>query len=264
MTKNSVFYFTSILFLQCIAAVSSHACVLSLRVNEFRPFIYKQESQLHTHWKGLDIEMAAALLSEAGCDFKPIEVPWVRGINMLESGDVDIMMNLSRTAQRKRFAHFIGPYRYESIHLITPEGTEINYQSLRDFYRLPGKVALQSGIYYGDEFNELYQSDPGFKARFLIVTSLIENQRIAMMNRGRISGFLELKLHALYQKKENPMFEYTQMAATPVNTTPTYFAFSKLSVNQTQMDKLTQAYQRLLSQKKLAQIEAKYLHALEN
>ncbi len=82
-----------------------------IRVTNIPPLYFQNESD---QWTGLTVDLANVLLNEAGCkaDFEAIS--WARSLNLIKTGGIDMMMNLSKTDYRKKFIHFIGPQSNET------------------------------------------------------------------------------------------------------------------------------------------------------
>ncbi len=81
---------------------------IKLRVIEFPPFYYQDENG---QWTGLEVELAEALLKEAGLKPEYVPLPWSRALKSMEVGEAELMMNLVKTPEREEYMHFIGPER---------------------------------------------------------------------------------------------------------------------------------------------------------
>ena len=76
--------------------------------------------------------------------------------------------------------------------------------------------------------------------------------------KGRIDGFFAEKLYLQYRLRSNPDYAMVELHPLVISSAPVYFAFSKLSVNEALLHRLTKAYQQLAKTSKLKQIEAQY------
>jgi polar amino acid transport system substrate-binding protein len=67
---------------------------------------------------GLDVELAQAIFREAGCTlYIGDAIPTVRRLLLFKQGKFDLMLAASITPERRAFAHFSTPYRFESVGL---------------------------------------------------------------------------------------------------------------------------------------------------
>lgn len=67
---------------------------------------------------GLDIELAKAIVSEAGCELVISDImPTVRRMMMFQRGSFDLMLAASDIPERRGFARFTIPYRHETVGL---------------------------------------------------------------------------------------------------------------------------------------------------
>ncbi len=57
-------------------------------------------------WSGVDMDLTKALLDEAQCNFTVLEVSWARALIMLNSGDIDLVLNVSKTIERGRLLFY--------------------------------------------------------------------------------------------------------------------------------------------------------------
>lgn len=234
-----ILFALAILLVAVVLPVSGDECVLKSRVSDFPPQYYKSE---FGEWHGMGVELTRVLVDESGCQVKFVEGPWFRSLLEMRSGDLDIMMNLSITEERKEFMHFIGPMRDETILLATKGESNFEYQKLDDFLKLKKPVGILKGAYYGQAFQERFDADPVFKSQF---SQIAKNElMMQMLNRGRLSGLLEDKYSLIWMKRNlKPSAEF-QFHSVPVNQDWVYFGLSKKSVSNKLLARLRDAYQR--------------------
>ena len=242
-----------VVFISSAVLAKSQECEIIVRFEN-----YSAQSQLDAdmRWYGLDVDFAKLLLDEAQCRYRFISLPWGRALKMLEEGDIDLMLSVSKTAQRMRFAYFIGPQRQENIVFATHAEHPFYVNSIEGLFSLTKPVAIQRGAYYGPDFEARMKLETDSEEKFIYVP---DNQlKLNLLRHGRISGFLEEKYNIIYQTEHNPDFVAIDMAPLIVNTEPVYFALSKQSVDKPTIAKLTQAYERLKRKGKFEEILKKY------
>lgn len=229
------------------------ACHLEVPFDLYPPQSYIDKNE---QWQGMNVELAKALLDEAGCQYRFFALPWGRAIEKLEKGEVDMMLSVSMLPARKKHFYFIGPQRYENIVLISLASDPITDRKLSDLSQLGKPIAVQPGAYYGEKFAKMQASDDPNNKHFI---SIPNNEiKLALLRKGRISGFIEEKLNVFYQIKHNPAFKDIVVYPLVLHTNPVYIALSRASMNPQQQTKIHQAYTRLLERKVLAKILGKY------
>ena len=119
-----------------LAAPPACACSkpISLITEEWPPYAFSADGAGQT---GLDIELTEAILREAGCTLvtEPY-VPAVRRLMMFQRGETDLLLAASDTPERRRFARFSSPYRFESIGLFTLASNFERYRDIAGFGEL--------------------------------------------------------------------------------------------------------------------------------
>lgn len=207
-------------------------------------------------WHGLDVDFAKALLEEANCSYRFVSLPWGRSIKMLETGEIGMMLSMSPTKQRERFAYFIGPQRNETIVLVTYKSRPYILKSYQDLLTLPAPIAIHRDAVYGPKVDALLKNTLNIEERFTVITN--NKLRISMLKHGRISGFFAEKYNMLYQSENNP--DYMQVEINPfvINREPVYIALSKQSVSPKTKARLEQALERLKQTGKIRAILKKY------
>jgi len=153
-----------IILIFCFTSLNAFAdCQLRVRVTDYKPQYYQNEQG---KWRGMAVELAEVLLKEAKC--KPVyEIsPWKRSLLLLKEGNLDMMMNLSITDERKKYLNFIGPQRDETILIAVRKEFNFEINSLEDIKKLPGRIGIQIGSSFGKAFDSKYKSDPDFAKKF--------------------------------------------------------------------------------------------------
>jgi len=243
-----------ILLLVTILLISSYAnsCTITVRLEQFTSQAVKLNNN---QWQGLDIELIAALLDEVNCTFEIIELPWARAIAMLKTGELDMMLNMSKTAEREAQFQFIGPVNEELIVLATLRDKPVVMNSFKDILKLEKPIALQRGAYYGQEIADLLAQEK-YKDKFIQVIG--NKTKIELLKMGRISGFFEAKQNILFSVKSDEDFKNVWYHPFVIHHNYVYYAFSKTSVSGELLEKLRLAHKRLIAKKTLSKIHQIY------
>ena len=175
-----------------VFAGNAFPCELKVRVpmgNAYPPFF---EQDQNGRWSGLSIEIAEALLKEAGCQPVYKSLPFPRSLDYLKKGKIDMMLNLTATDERKAFTHFIGPQLDETVVLVIRKDSTFNIGSLDDFKKLPKSIGVERGKVYGNAFEKKRSTDAAFREKLEEVTEvdLLESMlAITLYSRLRSSQF---------------------------------------------------------------------------
>ncbi|MEW5721985.1 MAG: transporter substrate-binding domain-containing protein [Thermodesulfobacteriota bacterium] len=217
--------------------------VIRVRVTHFPPQYFQDQAG---EWTGLDVELARALVVEAGYTPRFISRPWSRALKEMESGELHLMMNLSQTTERSVYLDWIGPERTGELALIVRKGDEnLPVHGIDDLPRVAAargkKFGVQADIYYSDEFMEKLK-DPAFAAHFETVSKADNN--LMMTVSGRILGFFEDRDSLSYRIAHDP--QYRDLAVHPfvISSEDVYFGVSK-KVPPGVLPRLREAFKRL-------------------
>jgi len=239
-------------FILYLLTVPIFACELTVRYEHYSPKKVSDKMQ----WYGMDVDFAKVLLDKAGCKYRFVDMAWGRALDLLEKGQVDMMLGVSDTQRRKQFAHFIGPHRQETIVLATLASEAFFIEKLDELKKLPKPIAIQRGAYYGDDFEALFESDPYSDIHFVSIPN--NDVKLYLLRNKRISGFLEEKSNILYQSKHNPEFKDIVVNPFVIHTNPVYFALSQKTVNEALVEKLEAAFISLQKEQAFEAILKKY------
>jgi len=232
----------------------AQACQLSVRLYPYQPLSYKTSEH---KWQGLNIEFINELLPKVHCSAKYVEIPFARSIKMLREGQVDVMLNVSKTTEREKHFHLIGPMRFETILLVTDQTVNTKISSLEDILKMKGKIGLRRGTYIGKNFEQLMNNEPRFSNKIITISDTA--QMIAMFKKRQIVGFFEEELHFHYQKINNSDYKELDIQPVKVATEPVYIAFSQKSVTPNLLAQLEKANRQLINDGTYRQIITHYL-----
>lgn len=138
---------------------------------------------------GLDFDIFNAIVKDAGLTVTFTELPWKRHVHYIKTGQMDVAMGSSYTAERADFAYFSLPYRKEQVNLFVKNKDikNIKITSLSGLIGSRYMIGIESGYYYGEEFQTLFQN-PKFQDHISEVIDLEEN--IKLLINGHLDGIL--------------------------------------------------------------------------
>ena len=240
-----------LIFLSLIT-FSAYSCQLDIRLQHYSPESHKNKSN---NWFGIDIDLTEALLNEVQCSFNILEIPWARALLMLASGDIDLLINVSKTQEREPIYYFIGPIRNEEIVFATYKHLNYNLTEIDDILRLDKPIAIQRNAYYGDALQRIINNKK-YNELFVHVPS--NEIKLKLLKHGRISGFLEAKRNIIHGINNDKIFKGVWFPALIFHKNPVYFALSKKSINEALKQRISAGFERLVIQGKIKEIVLKH------
>lgn len=246
-----------ILLFFCSSLFAEKKSVLRIGWEESPPYQYRDSSLL----TGLDIEIPRNVLEQSGI-FVPqfVAAPWKRQLFWIESGELDIILGASITEERKKFAHFSIPYRFETVALYVRASAvdSFHIESIADLPKSAMKtIGIFSGSYYGEQFNVQLQ-DSLFAQRVEPVFSDMQNLRKLEM--GRIDGFLMDPLLAdKVLKKHSLDTAIVRHPMKEIEVSTIHFMYSKKSVSLQVVQKLDSSITLLLENGSIDSLISKFL-----
>ncbi len=218
------------------------ACELIIRITEkpYPPFFIIDNNGKPG---GLSIEIAEALLNEAGCKpvYKPL--PWKRALAQLRSGEIHLMLNMTPTEERKEFVNFIGPQLDETVVLVIRKDSGLNITCLDDIKKFPKALGTELGKVYGETFERKKATDEQFAKKIEMTANMESNEN--KLNTERISGFLGYGYNVYYKIKNDPLYANFTVHPLIIRQDWVYFGFSKMSVSTEMLQRFQMAYSHI-------------------
>ncbi len=237
----------------CLIPLFSYAaCNLSVRVTHYQPQYYQDSKG---EWQGLAVDITRALFKQAKCDITFVDVPWKRALFLLQKGGLDLLLNMTITAPREKYTHFIGPMLDETQVLIVAKDSQFQIEKLDDIKLLTRRIGIDRGVFYGPEFEEKMNTDSSFSDKFEFADN---SSNLAKLSAGRVSGILGNKYTAAY--RINNVFAKGRFKLHPfnINQTFVYLGFSKQSVSKSMLVRFQNAYDVISKNGVLLKVQQKY------
>ena len=235
-------------------AVQSQACQLSMALEQWPPYIFTSAQGAPS---GLDMELAQAILKEAGCTLRLLpELPTARRQRLFEQGGIDLLLAASITPERRRRARFSIAYRHESVGLYTRTSLLPQYQDLTSLDALLKRklplLAPKVG-WYGPNYARL---QPALTAAGQLSTFISFQQGLRMLDAGRADLIMGDRAALRHEAREQGV------AISPlplvVVRAPVHLMLNKSSTSQGDLERINAAIVRLERQGALAHIRNRY------
>lgn len=115
----------------CLPGTAARACSLKMAPEAWPPYIFVNgQGKL----SGLDVELALAVMKEAGCTLQlATELPSLRRQLLFRQGQIDLMLAASDTPERRAYARFSTSYRNETVGLFSSPENAARFRSLTTF-----------------------------------------------------------------------------------------------------------------------------------
>lgn len=244
----------TLLLLCLIINFTSQAKTLQVGWELWYPYQYRNSEQA---LRGVDFEIFNTILAKVGYTTEYTELPWKRHLHYLKTGEMDVAMGASLSEERLRYAMFTQAYRQETVKLFVKNGhaDELVLTSLADLATSKFMIGIESGYYYGDEYQELMKTTE-FQEHIIEVVDLEEN--VTLLLAGHIDGFLvDPATIKAFANKYRMKGEFEQH---PLNIyqSDIHLMFSKKSVNPAVVNAIDQAITELKKSGELNQIISKW------
>ena len=228
-------------------------CEMTVRTYPSAPLAILHEDK---SWSGIDIDYSKALIDAIGCEYRFVAVPWARALQLLKTGDIDMMVNVTKSKAREQDYYFIGPQRHETIRLVSRVGAFDLIETWQQFATLDATLMRQKGSLFDNHFEKALRSNFRLKARLVelrsneIIMGLIKKRRID----GVFAEQLVLK-HRIKHDKTIPPLEIHPLVMSSI---PVYYAFSKKNFTEQQFAQFKQAFEQLQQSDKFKRLSELY------
>jgi polar amino acid transport system substrate-binding protein len=206
--------------------LSKTPCELTFGWDLVKPYQYIDQSNQVV---GLQIDLIRAIFNEMGCQLKLRQGEWSELLQLLKTGQIDFMADMTIIQKRKVFGIFSDVYRKETFSLYVRESDVEKYQgqSFTQLIKKGFRLGLTEGYVYNDEI-ELLRKTPNLKSQFSYQSANLKNYR--RLIEGEIDGLLEDSLVAGYTMRNAHYSVQMERLENEVYSGDIAFLFSKQSV----------------------------------
>ncbi|MCP3940562.1 MAG: amino acid ABC transporter substrate-binding protein [Desulfobacteraceae bacterium] len=238
MKKLFLFYLIISIF-----SVSYANDEINIRVSNFPPQYFKDSNG---KWTGLDVELARAIVLQAGLKPVFVDMSWQAALIRLRHGQIQILTNVNRTPERENKYRWIGPERQTNMALIVKmEHSNVPIKDIDDLIIIASqqnkKFGIEKGVFYSKEFNDRLKTDE-FNKYFEIINKT--NLNFEKLRLGRILGFFEDKVSLSYKIRHDPEFSDLVLHGFQLHGEPVYFAITP-KISDVLFERLENAFLKL-------------------
>ena len=210
---------------------------------------------------GTDVEILNEALATIGCKAtikNTKEVSWKRNLSLLSIGDIDIVLQASRSSQREGYAFFSSPYRSEYVAIFVREedlsNNKFPIKDINDISKYSFKLAVGLGNIYGNKIDSLINK-LGSNAK---KEKKVENSR-RMLKTKLIDGYLAYIPTEPLELKAKGIEDNIKILPNSIEETgEIYFMLSKDSTNQNLVELINNGIQKIKSNGVYKNIISKY------
>lgn len=240
--KNLIIIISALIFL---SSTQLFAKKFTVGIDNWTPFVYFENNKP----KGLTIDMFKKLAKELNYDIDFKYIPWSRALNMIKSGEIDAMGNLSFSKKRAEFIEYAKPpfYTLKTRFYILPD-SNIKINKHEDLYNYQFIVG-QDYVYYPEFDNDTKIQKESVLDRISNEKTVDASEimiRMLMKKRVKIlisaNAIMDHTIKKLSLEKSVKKIDYI-----PLNNDFQYIGISKKSPFIKDMDKINEAMKKLLN-----------------
>ncbi|HEX8610092.1 MAG TPA: transporter substrate-binding domain-containing protein [Telluria sp.] len=239
-----------------LAPAQALACSRPLNMvsEEWPPYSFTNEENVQT---GLDMDMAKAILKEAGCVLVTAPpLPTVRRALLFERGEFDLMLAATDTPERRRFARFSNPYRHETVALFALARDYARYAGVNDMPTVArGKAALLAPRvgWYGRQFAH---AAPSLRAEGRLFDFGSLEQGMRMLGAGRAPLIMGDRAAVMYEAQRQKLV--LRQLPFVLHQAPVHLMLSRASTTDGDLARINAAIARLEKNGTLQALRGRY------
>lgn len=234
--------------------VTPKSCELIMGWEPWAPYHYQEYGE---NVKGLDIEMMGMITAETGCKISFQKGDWKELLQLLKSGEIDILTGASINEKRKKYAVFSDGYRTESFQLYVRAGEATKFQgyNMKELVKNGFRLGLTMDYIYNDEVNSLQDNPENADKIIAVSTGLINYSKLS---EGEIDGFLEDPVVGSSSIRRQGLEDQIELHSYIINTGDVHVMFSQASVSEQTIRSFNQALAKIRSDGRHKTLMEKY------
>jgi len=230
--------------------------VVSRSALNMPPYSYMNEQNQLT---GYRVEFMQQLFGRLGCKLEILtDSPWKRSLMLLESGEIDVLMNASKSTERERYAWFSTAYEDEkvAVFVAVTQRDHLQLKQLEDIGAKGYSVGIIRGNYYGPQFAALLEQ-PKFKKH--VIEAIDKPSLYQFVLRGRVQMYLDYFPNGLLALRDEELDQQiVRYPMTPITIGQVHFMLSRQSVSVSFVRQLDLVLAEMLRDGSVRKLQQKY------
>jgi polar amino acid transport system substrate-binding protein len=207
-----------------------------------------------TGWQGMDVDVLEEMSKGSDLQLKVVAMPFKRAMAEVAKGEIDLVANLTKNAERSEDMYWIGPVRNTEVVLVVlkkNQGPAINSfaQLVALLEANHQQIGHVIGVSYSPFLDDNIENNPRLHGQ--IWNSATRGQIVEMLHKDRIFGFFQDEFEAsslIAASGNDPANPYSGFVIRRSNIdnsiSGAYFGVSK-HLEQDKLDKLKQGFYRM-------------------
>lgn len=230
--------------------------VVSRSASNMPPYTYFNEQQ---QLVGYRVEFIQQLFTRLNCELEILtDSPWKRSLILLGNGEIDVLMNASKSAEREGYAWFSAPYEDEkvAVFVAAAQREQLKIKQFADIATHGYSVGIIRGNYYGPQFSALL-AQPDFSKH--VVEAIDKSSLYQFVLRGRVQMYLDYFPNGLLALRDEKLDQQiVRYPLTPVTIGQVHFMLSRRSVSEKFVRQLDQELAKMLQDGSVRKLQYKY------
>lgn len=231
--------------------------VISRSATQMPPYSFLNAQQELT---GYRIEFMQQIFGRLGCKLEILtDSPWKRSLMLLESGDIDVLMNASKSAERQVYALFSNAYEQERVALYVKAGQQELHSTVRSLQDIAARglnVGVIRGNYYGEQFAAIQQQSDLSKH---VIEAIDKPALYFLLLKDRVQLYLDYYPNGvLALRDENLDKQIVLHPMSPLVIGQVHFMFSRQSVSPAFVRRFDQELLRMQQDGSVLKLQQKY------
>ena len=206
-------------------------------------------------WVGIAVDLARAMVTEAGCEIEILNLPWKRAIEYVQSGELDMLPLITASEKRDTFLHFVGPMALERIVFVAHKHLAKNVTRPEDLAVFPGLIGKTQGTQYAEKIERLINHSEVHRK---MVNNVSDANKLEMLVKNRLGGVFEEQTVAEYYFYYDILDPDEFEICLTFLPNPIYFGVTKQGMSSTKLASLRRAWRGILKTGDVNAIYKKY------
>lgn len=211
---------------------------------------------------GIDARILYAIEKKTNLKFEFVTAPWRRCIELLKTGEADMITSFIENEGRRNFACYISPHYYiDTVRFYGLKSQEFQLQRYEDLYKF--RIGGVKGAHYYDRFDQDKKMDTEMVAHEKQLVKMLVSERIDLIIDWAIP--FEYLIHKMDKQPFIRKYEYNFFASDNeiekyVKQSASFFAFSRKSKKLQYKAEFEAILKSMIKNKEINKIIDSFIH----